>query len=435
MHYNCRSAAEAWNTAMLSYQHWNPRIGEIASYFLGHHAEYWFLFLHPVLTFAATLFIYRLGIGSWPKSEGKSILSLLFVFITIMGYASLWFLGNLNWLYPCTAALGLLCLTEPFFKGSFKISTGHTLLALPLAFITGMSNDNTPIVVWILLSACGVFHYLIKKESRPGWQYITILLTLSAACCLYYLAPGTYERAQDADWELSFRNILFNSILAPGNWIFIVVIMWRLIASSVILGALRCRLKCPVDLGRLSIIWATLLLLWGVLLAAPCWGAPRSFSTLEIALTCIMAHVFAGVINKLSLTRSWLILLLHTAILSTQIIPVIGGAVSSQREWNRIVTIAEQAKAAGQDFVIIRKSQLDFTPTFPQIMGLPGTIFNYRILPTIPLIPCSEEQTKHTSHKHKWIESIGTNDSGDHIMNPIAAKKLGLKAVYYLADK
>ena len=112
-----------------------------------------------------------------------------------------------------------------------------------------------------------------------------------------------------------------------------------------------------------------------------------------------------------------------------------GGILASHREWNRIVSLAEKAKASAQDFVVIKGSQLNFSPTFPRLLGLPGSFFNYRISPTIPLIPCREEQTLHTTHQHKWISNTWAYDSGDNIMNPIAAKKLGLKAVYYLADK
>ena len=114
---------------------------------------------------------------------------------------------------------------------------------------------------------------------------------------------------------------------------------------------------------------------------------------------------------------------------------MIGGLVSSAREWNRIEAMAQKVKSQGGKVLIVHKSDLNFTPTFPRLLGLPSTFFNYRVSPTIPLITCSEDQCHHSNHQHKWIETTWVSDSGDHIMNPIAAKKLGLKAVYYLSDE
>ena len=436
-HYNCHSTAEAWNTAILSYMHMNPRIGEMACYFLGHQAEVCLSVIHTILSFAAIILIYRLGIGDWPKSSAKSILTLLFIFFTFIGFNThtYWFLGNMSWLYPCTVALALLYITEPFFKGHFRISSIHTLLAIPFSFITGMSNNNTPIVVWSLLAACGIYYFLIKKQARPSWQYAIILITLSTSCALYYLAPGNYERAQQANWELSFHNILFNSLLAPNNWILIVVLLWRLGVSSLILYFLKIKTNSRISKARIGILSISLVMLWSVLITAPHWGAPRAFLPLELAITCIMAHLFFSVSKNLNLAKAWSLLLFHCAIMATLILPSIGKLISSQREWDRIVSLAEKAKQNNQNFVVIKRSQLDFTPTFPRLFGLPGSFFNYRVSPTIQLIPCREDQTLHTNHQHKWIESTWVSDSGDHIMNPIAAKKLGLKAVYYLADK
>lgn len=123
-HYNCLSIQEAWHTAKLSYLHMNPRIGEMFAYFMGHNAPAWTVLLHTGLSFACILFIYRLGVGNWPKPDTRSIFILIFCFVTLMGFATgiTWVLGNLSWLYPCTCALGLFCIIERFFHGNFQLS-------------------------------------------------------------------------------------------------------------------------------------------------------------------------------------------------------------------------------------------------------------------------------------------------------------------------
>ena len=111
--------------------------------------------------------------------------------------------------------------------------------------------------------------------------------------------------------------------------------------------------------------------------------------------------------------------------------------MSSHREWMRIAAMAEKAKEEGKDFLVVRQSDLDMTPAVSRVWKIPGFIIQYRISPTIPLITAAESQTTHTDHKHTWISSTWTSeaDSGDGIMNPIAARKLGLKAVYYIPNK
>lgn len=435
-HYNCLNFQEAWHVIQFSYLHMNPRIGELIAYFFGHHASTWCLFINTILTFTCILFTYRVSTGKWPEANLRSSATLLFCIITICGYRTgiAWFLGNMNWLYPCTLALVLFYLTEGFFQGNFKLSWPRTLLAIPLAFITGMSNNNTPIVVWLLVAGCGAFWIIVKKQ-RITWQYAVILLSLTAACLLFYMAPGTYERAQVSNWELSFSNLLWNSVLNPGNWIFFIIVFWRLFLSTGVLIILQRATRFHVARTRILLFTLAFILLWGVLVAAPLWGAPRSYLPLEMALTCIAVHFYFNYAQSVTLKKTFLVLLLHGIIMSTIIVPTMSRIATSHREWTRIEAMAEDAKAKGQDYLIVKSSDLDFSSGLPRIWKLPSSVFNYKIEPIISLIGTTEDKTKTLHHPHKLVETTWTMDSGDHIMNPIAAKKLGLKAVFYLPGK
>ncbi len=437
LHYNCLSIQEAWHTAKLSYLHMNPRIGEMSAYFLGRNAPAWIMLINTGFSFACILFIYRLGVGTWPTPDTRTIFILLFCFVTLMGFATgiTWVLGNLSWLYPCTCALGLFCIIERFFYGDFHLSWKKTLLALLLAIITGMSNNNTPAIAWVLVAGCCAYWCFIKKKSFPTWQYLLILLTLTVSCTLFYLAPGTYERAKVANWELSFSNILWNSVLSINNWIFTAIIFWRLIAGLLLFLLAKKLVHFRIERTRVFLLSFTFFCLWGILILAPCWGAPRSYLPLELMTACILTHLYARFVHAIGLKKTIPLLLLYTAIMATNFVPMIGGLVSSAREWNRIEAMAQKVKSQGGEVLVVHKSDLDFTPAFPRIWKLPASVFDYRVSPTIPLITCSEDQCHHSNHQHKWIETTWVSDSGDHIMNPIAAKKLGLKAVYYLSDK
>ena len=436
-HYNCLSFQEACHTAKLSYLHMNPRIGEMFAYFLGHNALTWQTIVNTGLTFACILFIYRLGVGGWPEPTTHSIFILIFCFVTLLGCATgiTWFLGNLSWLYPCSCALGLFCIIEKFFFGDFHLSKGRTLLAILLAIITGMSNNNTPAIAWLMIAGACIYWGAIKKQNVLTWQFILILLVLTASCLLFYLAPGTYERAKTANWELSFSNILWNSLLAESNWIFTAIMFWRLIAGTLILLLAKKLIHFKIERTRLFLFSFALVCLWGILIFAPCWGAPRAYLPLELMLACILTHLYAKLIHATTPKKTIPALIIYTAIMATNFVPMIGGLISSEREWTRIEAMAQKAKAQGEEILIVRQSDLNFTPTFPRLWKLPASFFDYKVRPTIPLIQTTEANASHLNHPHKWIESTWTSDSGDHIMNPIAAKKLGLKAVYYLADK
>ena len=437
-HYNCLSIAESWHTAKLSYFQKNPRFGEMAAYFLGHNAGTYYFFLNTFFMVGAVLLIFRLSTGVWPGNNGKSTLTLLLIAFSIPGFTSgiTWPLANMSWLYPCTTALALFCITEKFLKGDFNLSPILTITAIPLAFITGMGNNNTPIVAWLIMSGCGLYWILFKRTSRMTWQYAAILCMLTIACIIFYTAPGTYARAEEANWELTFSNILFNSILVPSNWILTFIILWRLLLTCGALAFIHRKVQSE-EKGRFLLLLMGFTMLWGVLLLAPWWGAPRSYCSLELLLVCVISCLFYNIARKKGNAVAFSILLLHALTMSTSIVPTAGGLVSSHREWMRIAAMAEKAKEEGKDFLVVRQSDLDMTPAVSRVWKIPGFIIQYRISPTIPLITAAESQTTHTDHKHTWISSTWTSeaDSGDGIMNPIAARKLGLKAVYYIPNK
>lgn len=436
-HYNTLNFSESWNTAKLAYLHWNPRIGELLSYFLGQNAEKWLILINTISTFVCIISIYRLGTGYWPKADINSILILTFNFITVLGFASgiTWFLGNLNWLYPCTCTLVLFCITESFFYGDFQLSWWRTILSIVLAFISGMSNDNTAASAWIMTAGCWIYWSIVKKQGLPTLQYFIILLTLTVACAIFYLAPGIMERTKCSNWEISFSNILWNSLFAKPNWLFFAIMFWRLGAGVLILLIAKKLTLFKIECSRIATLSIAFICLWGILIFAPHWGAPRAYLPMELILACILTHLYCKLICTTSLKKALAVLIMCAAIMATNFVPMIGSLVSSAREWNRIEAMAQHVKSQGMEVLVVHRRDLDFTPALPRLWKMPSSVFDYKVKPIIPLISTTASNATHLNHPHKWIKEIGKLDSGDHIMNPIAAKKLGLKAVYYLSDK
>lgn len=442
-HYNCLSFAEAFHTAKVSYLRSNPRLGEMFTYFMGHNARLFYIFIHPVLSLTSILLIYRLATGQWPDSTIKSVTTYLFIFVSFLGFNSdtYWFMANMNWLYPSTLVLAFFCLVEGFFKGNFQLSTKRLWFAVPLAFAAGMSNQNFAIVSWLLLFGCGVYHIFIRKRSGITWQYLLLFALLTIACLTFYLAPGNAKRIEMENMPISLNSIITHSLLNVGNWGKLAICLWRLCMAGVVLFFIKIVTRSSINYYRFLGGLLTAFMLWGVILVTPTWGAPRAFLPIELMITSTLALLFFSI--KFTNLIRFALLGVYMLLMSTQIIPVAGILVSSNREWNRIEKMAEMAKSQGHDFLVVRSSQLDFSSSVSQLGDFSKRIFNYTYEPVIPLIPTNEHNTLHTNHKHEWVKNDALYDTeegygyqtGDHIMNPIAAKKLGLKAVYYIEDK
>ncbi len=445
-HMQAHCCSEGFRYACISYQEWNARIGELVSYAIGfqngissYYLQYAYYLLNPVFCVAAIFLSIRIAVGTWSGCRK----SFLFIFVSLCFLGSkqgwFWFIGNMNWLYPSVLAMLFFVLWEDIFKsGDFKIQTWKFLSCMPLAVVVGMSNENTSVVSLLLFTGCGLYACVKQRKICITWQYVVIEAILLISAFLFFMAPAGTARAAASGWELSFHNILFNSLLQPANWLYAAIFYWReaLVLSIMVYIGWRRGVKL-ID-KRLAFMMLVMLLLWSVLLAAPCWGAPRAYTPLDLILFAIMARLLYKIVNHkgCGAKEVGMILSLRTVLTLTILVPTIALAVAQYRVRSQIAARAEAALARGETHLVLHKGEIDTSPVMPRYFHIPGCMVAHDLSPYIPLIGISKEKYEKTldfTH-HEWTSLTGQwyPSSGDDVLNLGVAKRFGLNSIIYV---
>lgn len=438
-HFSVRSAQEAWQFAITTYLKMNPRIGEMCIYLCDFAIPFHILgsILFTIFLLVSTVAIFRLGVGHLPDDTWRSIITLSFIFVATLGFHSgvFWFLANFSWFYASILAVCFVISVEPWFRGEFKLSWERCVLAMTLAFISGMSQENTPATLIVILTGCGIYWFVFKKVRKGILQYLLIMSMLIAGAYLLYTAPARGYRASVAHWEFSLENILFNSILFPGNWIYFLICFWRpfVVGGLLLFFSRFCgRRLFPSIRTRLLIV--AFILLWSVLLLAPWWGAPRGFMPMDIILLCILSRQVYRLFPEIR-TREILTLCATQLLLTaTLTIPHFVSLYATHRQWQHIVNRAEECKQQGKSILVLRSYEFDLAPVTIHRLPIPKLVFAREIRPFVPLCTISREQFE------KFEDSWGVShawDLGDLPQvraNKSVAKHLGLESIFYIRD-
>lgn len=438
LHFGSNNINEAFQLARISYFEWNPRIGDLLYYFCDlflpiHVIE---MIVHPLLTLAGMLFIYRVSIGKWPDSSARSLLALTFIIISIYGFHSgiYWLYANFSWFYFSISALALIILTENWFRGDFKMPFWKAAIGIPLAFIVGMSQENTPAVMVVLLAGCGIYWAILKRKGRLGVSYwLLIGFLLAGAACLY-LSPAREARAAVTGWEFSLSTFWF-SLTAPSNWIYFSLCFLRPFLIGLILIAIYIwKKQLPPPGIRTKMLTLSFFLLWGVLIAAPCWGAPRGYMPMDVVLCCLLVRLFYHLYPITRLWQATSILVVHVLIMATIIVPSLVSCYATHQVYKQISSLAAQARAKGEKKLIIRRRELDRTPFHitPKKV-LPNFILRAEIKPSVPLVGMSQQEFAHYKGEHIIPEHFDLY-VGDTIENKAVARPLGLDAIIYIQN-
>lgn len=166
IHFSDFSFEESWAISQASYDKHNARIGKIGAYFVGPHALTIYHIIQPLFVLLACLAGQKLATGKWiaHSSSGLMINLLLMAGVPSIHAGVWWFIGNMNWFYPVTFALLFFALYDNIFQGNFKLSGTRLIIMLPMAFIIGMSNENTSITSVTVYIACGIYWIVIRKK-------------------------------------------------------------------------------------------------------------------------------------------------------------------------------------------------------------------------------------------------------------------------------
>lgn len=170
-HMQARSIQEGINYAWFSYTDWNSRIGEMLAYvtwsthgLASCYQQTICDIIHPFICVCGIILVIRIGVG---RGNVKNYVSLfLFVSLCFIGSKQnwFWFIGNMNWLYPCITTMLFFVIWEGIFQGKFKVRSWRFLLSIPFAVVVGMSNENTSLVSLFVFLVVACTHAFGKRR-------------------------------------------------------------------------------------------------------------------------------------------------------------------------------------------------------------------------------------------------------------------------------
>lgn len=442
-----RSIDEGLSYVFMAYSQMNSRLGEMSFYLIGSSPQgdgaYYVQILHYVLTpiflVSVILLVHRIALPEVPLFSDASSRSLLFIALCMLGSKQnfYWFDGNLSWLYPCTLAMLFFLLWEGIFHGDFKVSVWKFLLSVPLALVIGMSNENTSIVSLLLFAGCGAYAVIKHKRCCVTWQYVVIAVLLLTAAVCFFRAPCRAVRMGAMEWELTFHNLLFRSLLSPSNWLYTIIFYWREAIVVMLMAYIVRKRGVKLMDRRMACTLMVLVSLWGVLLAAPCWGAPRAYTPLDLMLFAIMARMFCKISNSKGSKASdrGLIMTVRVLLTLTVLVPTVVLALAQYRVRCQIAEKAEAAVARGETGLVLHMEDIDTSAVMPRIFHMPGCIVDHDLKPFVPLISISEEKYKNTSdftHHRGNMANLHYPSCGDDVLNRGVAKRFGLETIIYI---
>lgn len=273
----------------------------------------------------------------------------LFCGVPFFGTVFLWLTGACNYLWGTALALTPLLILRSAMEEGFFSRGKRFLLALPVCFLAGWTNENT---------ACGVLALIlvillglrVQKRRVPGWLFAA-LAAQALGVAVMLLAPGNYARASGYGYESLLLELLRRLITVAA---YTVVYVGALIAVLVLVLGLARVLGVKRRTGRALLLLLGALLTVGALIASPV-ASDRSW-TGAIALALCAVMTVCGDIDEQARGMDAAKLL---ALPLLCVLLLVGGmqALSDVREhetaWTAQVARIEAAAAAGEESVAV----------------------------------------------------------------------------------
>lgn len=439
MHFSDFTFEESWGQALSSYMTWNARIGEMASYFVGAHALTVFHVVNPLVLLIAVSAGFKLATGKWLSRRGGdlAVLTVLIFGISALHSGVSWFIGNLNWLYPSSLALLFFALYDGLWQGRTSLSLPRFAVLLPLAFVIGMSNENTS-VTSLLFLLLGGYLSVRNYRTRLSWHYLILLLVMLAGVALFFLAPAAQHRAEISGWELNWETLIEESLLSPNNWIYTLLCYWRILAVAILLFCLCWMGHTRPWRQRATLLLSAILISQGILIAAPCWGAPRAYCLPEMLCITLLATLLRQALNQgLSLRLGALFVLGQAIVFGTQLVGMILFARAQRDVTEQLRLLAEDSRAKEELHVVIESSSLDLGPVGHQPSWLPRNVMLTKVSPVLPLMKVKRENLSKMQTDVQGDFLYGApgefRNAGRRILNIPMAEKLGLDSIVVIA--
>lgn len=395
----------------------------MACYFVGSHFRLWVLVLQPLCLVLSVFSLYRLAIGRWPNSWRHASITLLFVVLAVLGiHAGLgWFNGNCSWFYPCSFTLFFFALVDPIFYGHFPMPWKKFFLLLPLTVIVGMSNEPTSLVSLFFFGGVGVYHK-IRSKAVWGIPYTILLSVLVISAALLYCAPAGAVRREAVGGELSLSYYL-QSFTSLADWLYFFICFWRFFFIGGILLLWKPNANTLLLRRRYLLVALAFMMMWGILIMAPAWGAPRGYFPMELLLIIILTALFHAKIKASSKRSILVILCVHLVIMSTLIVPAFITTWERHIVWTHLVEAADRVKQQGGTELIIRDASDFHKEPVKRLWKLPHSIYPYKGDIGYLFIPSPVERA-YTPYFEKILPRCGQNCT--------LAKRLGLERVIFI---
>ena len=448
-HLNAVDYREAYELALQTYNNTNARIGEFFIYFIGVDSEidgacrvlWLYRFFNPIFITACALFIYRLATGAWSVNTKPEKLTFILIIVCILSNKNnyYWLCSNFNWYYPTVIALMFFIVIEPFYNGNMLRPT-RFVFAILLAPIVGMSNESVSYVS-VTLFASSIFAYHWKaKTKKTSKQIIVLALVLISFAIIFYTAPGPYKRVADSHENLSKIEYAIQNIFSS-NWLHVLFWSWRLILVFLIvlvISPLRKLLNC-----RLFALFCASLLLGGILMLAPNFGAPRAFIPVEIVIMALIGGIIYRALNThlVNIKYVYFLIVIQFGLSFTVLLPNVVRSIDNARFFSMLQKKADSVKRNGEKELVLTTEDIQMKSIWSfTVFRIPRTLIEiYPLYTEIkPLISTTCENYKNRRFEHKYAffsyaEGADLADT-DMALNKGIAKHLGLESIIVLRD-
>ena len=277
---------------------------------------------------------------------------LLMTVLPFFGVVFLWLDGACNYLWGTVLALLPLIVARSEREGGFFDTDGvRGLLAVPVCFVAGWTNENTACGVLAVAAMLLAWDGLSRRHVRL-WR-VAALAAQAVGVALLLLAPGNFARAAGADASGLLRELA--SRFAVVSYCLLRYAGVPVVLLGLTLWIARQR-RVPLRGERLCVLGVGALLSAYALMGSP-QISDRSFTSVVVlalaALLCAAADVLEPWLREqLRAGQGAAAALLLAAVLLTA--DALGDVRAHEAAWLGQVSRIEAAAAAGEERVTVR---------------------------------------------------------------------------------
>ncbi|ETO40003.1 hypothetical protein B808_1112 [Fructilactobacillus florum 8D] len=250
------------NTQIIAYNNWSGRVfGEGISRLLVTLPRPIFGILNSLVFILLSILMLRLSKNKL-QSTKESFISYFFIIISLFlltptfGQVFLWTSGSGNYLWTLTANLVFVWLFINIDKVKIINKTILYILMIPLAIVSGWSNENTGGGVILLLIGMYLLNYFYKRNFTINIKKCLLIVIYIFSYLALILAPGNEKRAKVLDKDFINKNFINRiEIRIPQINVFISQYLIWIILVFIALACLNIFIFKNKEIVMYSLVW------------------------------------------------------------------------------------------------------------------------------------------------------------------------------------